>query len=98
MSKTRAALQRALEDAARRERDRSEVAWAQPNGYDPDSILAFQHQDALRDRNAAILRLLANGASYAEVARAAGLTPEGIRRLAERHSDSSARPLDPSQD
>lgn len=95
MSTTRAALRRALEDAARRERDRFEVAWAQPNGYDPDSILAFQHQDALRDRNAAILRLLASGASYEEVAHAAGLTPEGIRRLAERHSESSARPLNP---
>lgn len=98
MPKTHAALQRALEDAARRERETFEDAWAQPMGYDPDSILAFQHQDALRERNTGILRLLANGASYEEVARTAGLTPEGIRRLAERHSESSARGLNPSED
>ena len=96
MPKTRPALKRALEDAARRERETFQAAWAQPTGYDPDSIWAFQHQDALRERNTAILRLLANGACYAEVARAAGLTPEGIRRLSERHAKSSARHPNPS--
>ena len=98
MAKTHATFRRALEDAARREREAFEDAWAQPMGYDPDSFLAFQHQDALRQRNAAIQRLLDNGASYEAAARAAGLTPEGIRRLAVRHPESSARGLNPSED
>ncbi|MDE2676435.1 MAG: hypothetical protein OXI76_00865 [Gemmatimonadota bacterium] len=98
MPDTRTALTRDLEDAARTERNTFEAAWAQPWGYDPDSVLAHQHQQALRERNNAIQRLLADGASYEDAARAARLTPEGIRRLSERYAEPSDRPLNPPED
>ena len=90
MPQTRAALERALEDAARGAPESFEAAWAQPRGYDPDSFEAFLHQKALHERDTAIVRLLETGASHEEVARAAGLTPEGIRRLCEGHTERRA--------
>lgn len=98
MPNTRTVLTRDLEDAARTEHRMFETAWAQPGGYDPDSILAHQHQAALREWDTAVQRLLADGASYEDVARAAGLTPEGIRRISERHAEPSDRPLSPLED